>query len=150
MAEKKEKKKEEKTALTKFQTEVSERSRDIWLAGLGAFATVEEEGNKFFNTLVTKGKEREEKGRKQIDKVYDKVRKSRDDFSEQVKDLAHSIDTRFEAVLDRVGIPTRKEVEELMNKVDKLSTQVHKLSENLEKKDKSEKTDKAAHAAKTV
>ncbi len=147
MAEKKEKKKEEQTALTKFQTEVTDRSRDIWLAGLGAFATVEDEGNKFFNTLVTKGKEREEKGRKQLDKVYDKVRKSKDDLSEQVKDLAHSIDTRFEAVLDRVGIPTRKEVEELMNKVDKLSDQVNKLSENLGKK---EKTEKKEHTAKTA
>ena len=53
---KQDKSKKNGSMVTQIQDDVVERSRDIWFAGLGAFATIEEEGSKFFNNLVEKGK----------------------------------------------------------------------------------------------
>jgi len=38
-----------------LQEELTKRGRNVWLAGLGALATVESEGNKLFRWLVERG-----------------------------------------------------------------------------------------------
>ncbi len=47
--------KEKRTTLRieNFPADVAELGRDLWMAGLGAVATVEEEGTKFYQTLTT-------------------------------------------------------------------------------------------------
>lgn len=133
---KQEKIKKDGSMIGQFQDDVIERSKDIWLAGLGAFATVEEEGSKLFNNLVEKGKEREDKGKKQLDKVYKEVEEGRKDIreevSERVEKAMKTLEEKFEGVLDRMGIPTSKEVHDLIEKVDKLSDRVATLSKKME------------------
>lgn len=43
------------------------------------------------------------------------------------------IEKKFEDALDRMGVPTRKEVQNLMTKVDKLSDRVDNLSKKMDK-----------------
>lgn len=131
-----EKTKKNGSMVNQIQEDVVERSRDIWFAGLGAFATIEEEGSKFFSNLVEKGKEREEKGKKRIDNISKDIEEKRDDFRKEwntrMEDTLRMLEEKFEGVLDRMGIPTRKEVQELINKVDKLSDRVSTLSKKME------------------
>ncbi len=131
-----EKTKKNGSMVNQIQEDVVERSRDIWFAGLGAFATIEEEGTKFFNNLVEKGKEREEKGKKRLEGISKDIEDKRDDlrkeWNSRMEDTLKMLEEKFEGVLDRMGIPTRKEVQELINKVDKLSDRVSTLSKKME------------------
>jgi poly(hydroxyalkanoate) granule-associated protein len=43
----------------------------VWLAGLGALALTEEEGSKFFHSLVKKGEVVEKKSKARLDGVVD-------------------------------------------------------------------------------
>jgi poly(hydroxyalkanoate) granule-associated protein len=43
----------------------------VWLAGLGALALTEEEGSKFFHSLVKKGEVVEKKSKARLDDVVD-------------------------------------------------------------------------------
>jgi poly(hydroxyalkanoate) granule-associated protein len=45
-----------KNSQARIAQQVSESGREIWLAGLGAFATARQEGNKLFDLLVKEGK----------------------------------------------------------------------------------------------
>ena len=49
-----------------LQDELTEQGHKVWLAGLGALATVEEEGTKLFNRLVDRGQEFEEERRSRL------------------------------------------------------------------------------------
>ena len=52
--------KETKEATQNVQEVITEKAREIWLAGLGVFSTVEEEGSKLFNKFLENGKELKE------------------------------------------------------------------------------------------
>ena len=127
-----------------LQEELTKRGREVWLAGLGALATVEEEGTKLFGQLVDRGKEFESERRKELEEVREEVtetaREQRDEALEQIEEAGEEtqsllLDT-VHAALERFGVPTRSEVDRLSDKVDTLSQQVDALSQAL-----SEQTD---------
>ncbi len=124
-----------------------ERGREIWLAGLGALSTVEEEGVKVFKGLVAKGEQWEKEGRKKagaakasLEAAADKVEEAVEDAaargSKATKDLDErvlsAVEHSIEAVLQRLGVPTRAEVKDLTGKVEKLSAQVGALATAIE------------------
>ncbi len=98
--------------------------RDVWLAGLGAVATVEEEGTSLFSTLVKRGEELEGVGRKRLGAV-------RSGLGERQKTLTQTVEeTVYEPLLkamSRFGVPTRGEIKDLTAKVDALTHQVDLL-----------------------
>lgn len=118
--------------------ELTARGREVWLAGLGAFATVEEEGNKLFNNLVDRGERLEQRGRDQIDRTAREVGEQQKKAVEQVEGTY----SRFESVvtgvvknvLERFDVPTRAEVRSLSLKVDDLSKKIDGLAVTLENK----------------
>lgn len=118
-----------------LQNELTERGRDVWLAGLGALATVEEEGTKLFNRLVDRGQEFEEERRAKLEEATEKARKQRDEAIAQLEEAGEEtqsvLSDSVSSALERFGVPTRKEVDDLAAKVDHLSQQVEKLAENL-------------------
>lgn len=97
---------------------------DIWLAGLGAVVTAEEEGVTLFNTLVKRGEKLETEGKKRFVAV-------RDDVSARQKAVSHTVEgTVYEPLLkamSRFGVPTRGEIKDLTAKVDALTRQVDLL-----------------------
>jgi poly(hydroxyalkanoate) granule-associated protein len=118
-----------------LQDELTKRGRDVWLAGLGALATVEEEGSKLFQRLVDRGQEFENERREELEKASKKAREQRDEALEQLEEAGEEtqsllLDT-VHAALERFGVPTRSEVDRLSNKVDTLSQQVDDLSRAL-------------------
>jgi poly(hydroxyalkanoate) granule-associated protein len=124
--------------------ELSERGRDVWLAGLGALVMAEEESSKLYNTVVERGKqlgdesvnlfddlvkrgrEVEQKGLKRIDETVDDVSDTQKKYTQQLEGI-------FENVLERFGVPTRAEVKELSGKVNALSAKVDALVKVLDK-----------------
>jgi len=122
-----------------LQDELTQRGRDVWLAGLGALATVEQEGSKLFNRLVDRGKEFETERREELedvrDEVSEKAREQRDEALAQLEEAGEETQSRlFDTVnsaLERFGVPTRSEVDRLSERVERLSEQVDDLSQAL-------------------
>lgn len=125
-----------------LQDELTERGREVWLAGLGALATVEEEGTKLFNRLVDRGQEFEEERQAKLEEATEKVREQSDEALAQLEEAGEETQSMLtdsvNAALERFGVPTQKEVDDLADKVDHLSTQVEELADHLaEDKDSS-------------
>ncbi len=110
---------------------VRESAHQIWLAGLGAYARAEAEGSRFFEGLVAVG-ERIEQG------ARDKVQRRVDAAEQRVTDVRQTalltwdrIETLMEhqiaAALNRLQIPTARDVRELSRRVESLQAAVEKL-----------------------
>jgi poly(hydroxyalkanoate) granule-associated protein len=136
-----------------IQDELTKRGRDVWLAGLGALATVEEEGSKLFGRLVDRGKEFEKERRSELEAAREKAEAQRDDALEQIEEASEETQTLLtntvNKALDRFGVPTRTEVDRLSEKVETLSKQVDELTNALsEKKDPASKKSSSKSAKK--
>ena len=129
--------KTQKNPFEDMQKELADRGRDVWLAGLGALATVEEEGSKLFARLVERGKEYEDLSAKQVKELTERVseqQKKAIERAEETTTAAQSaVANTVDKALERFGVPTRSEVNDLSKKVELLSKQIDKLSKNLEK-----------------
>jgi poly(hydroxyalkanoate) granule-associated protein len=99
---------------------IRESAYQIWLAGLGALSIVEDEGGKFFNSLVKRGKVFENEAKDRIDELKAKldVKKAATDAVDRLGD---GVDENLAAVLHRLGLPTKKEIEGLSKRVDRLT-----------------------------
>lgn len=117
----------------KEKPEWNERAKEVWLAGLGALSAVEEEGSKLFRNLVDRGEEFESKRKEQISELWDEVSERYDEVGNRVGEkfekVEETIEKSIRSVITEMGIPTRKEVEELSNKVDALIKKVDQMSE---------------------
>jgi len=118
-----------------LQDELTERGREVWLAGLGALATVEEEGTKLFNRLVDRGQEFEDERRSELEEATEKVREQGDEALTQLEEASEEtqsvVSESVNAALERFGVPTQAEVDDLADKVDHLSQQVENLAQSL-------------------
>ncbi|HRC84807.1 MAG TPA: phasin family protein [Thermoanaerobaculia bacterium] len=93
----------------------------IWLAGLGALATAEEEGGKIFKKLVEKGETLESRGKEGFESAKEKV-------SNVWEDVESRVDEKVTAALHRIGVPTREEIQKLSKKVEDLSKKIEQLA----------------------
>ena len=116
--------------------EVTTRGRDVWLAGLGALATVEEEGTSFYNglvrrgeTLVQRGEEMEKRGKARIEELKGDAQEKREQVVEKVE--ANVVDPIVDT-LNRLGVPTCGEVKKLSEQVETLTARVNLLLARLE------------------
>jgi len=115
---------------------VTTRGRDVWLAGLGALATVETEGTSLFQTLVKqgeklveRGEEMESRGKARIDELKTTVDARREEAVEKVETTV--VDPMVDA-LKKLGVPTRGEVQKLSAQVESLTERVNLLLAKLE------------------
>jgi poly(hydroxyalkanoate) granule-associated protein len=114
---------------------IMESAQHIWLAGLGAFAKAQGEGGKLFEGLVKQGSQLEQKTRQIAGKV-DEVRGAVESGVTQVRErtqetwdkLEQVFETRVSNALAKLGVPGRKELDELLKRVDELNREVKKLN----------------------
>lgn len=130
----------------KWASELENYSRQIWLAGLGAYAKVGKEGVKLFETLIKDGEEAEQSAKANIEKKVEefKARAGRakdsaaDDSgvrgrqawgkaSGRWTELEAAFDKRLGSALSRMGMPTRSELQALDDKIEELSRLVTEL-----------------------
>ena len=107
--------------------ELRESAHKIWLAGLGAVATAEEEGSKLFSSLVKKGEKYETKGRKEFDKVLRRVDDAKGKAGSTWGKVEDTLDKKVGDALKRMGVPTRSEINKLTKRVEELTLKVDQL-----------------------
>jgi poly(hydroxyalkanoate) granule-associated protein len=131
---------------------VKESAQQIWLAGMGAFSKTQEEGQKVFDVLVKEGMGLQRKTQRfaedTVTDVTSKVNKAAVDLSRQANGTWDKLETVFEdrvaRALNRLGVPTKREMDMLNSKLDALTKAVHG---NASKPVKAAKTAKAARPA---
>ena len=117
---------------------IMESAQHIWLAGLGAFAKAQEEGGKLFEALVKEGSTLEQKTRKIATGTVGDVRGAVESSVSQVRErtqetwdkLEQVFETRVSRALGKLNVPGRKDLDDLLKRVDELGQQVRKLTGN--------------------
>ena len=97
-----------------------EAVRKVLLASIGAVALAQEEIEDFVNRLVERGEIAEKDGRKLVREVMDKRKKE----TEKAED---EITKRIEAVMERMSVPSKADIESLSEKISALAKKVDEL-----------------------
>lgn len=118
---------------------VKESAQEIWLAGLGAFAKAQEEGQKVFKALVREGSSMQQRTMKatedkvgdvagRVNDVTSKVTQVAADLQKQATGTWDKLEGVFEArvqrALSRLSVPTNREINALAKRVEELSKSV--------------------------
>lgn len=115
---------------------VKDSAQQIWLAGMGAFSKAQEEGGKVFEALVKEGMSLQRKtqavAEEKIGAVTSKMSNMAGDVQTKAGQHWDKLETIFEErtakALNKLGVPSAKDVEALIKRIDALSAQVAKLS----------------------
>ena len=110
-------------------------SRNIWLAGLGAFSRAQAEGMRMFETLVKQGEALESKTRQAAADTAAAAKGAAQATVKEVKDgvggtwdkLEQVFEARVARALSKLGVHTHSDVERLTERVDALSEAVNEL-----------------------
>ena len=114
---------------------VLESSRQIWLAGLGAFSRAQAEGMKVFESLVRQGEAVESKTRQAASDTATAARHAAQSKAKEMQQMAGGTWDKLEKVfedrvaraLSRLGVHTQTDVDRLAERVDALSDAVNQL-----------------------
>ena len=115
---------------------IMESAQQIWLAGLGALTKAREDGTKLFENLVKEGLSLEAATRKIATGKVDEVRGAVESGVSQVRErtqetwdrLEQVFESRVSRALGKLGVPGRKDLDELLKRIDELNSQVIKLN----------------------
>jgi poly(hydroxyalkanoate) granule-associated protein len=114
---------------------VLESSRQIWLAGLGAFSRAQAEGTKVFEALVKQGEAVETKTRRAATDTAAAARSAAQAKAKEMQQMAGGTWDKLEKVfedrvaraLSRLGVHTQSDVDRLSARVDALADAVNQL-----------------------
>lgn len=114
---------------------VRESASQIWLAGLGAFAKAQDEGSKVFDTLVKEGLTIQRKtqavAEEKISEATSRMALMATDLSSRASGQWDKLETIFEErvarALKKLGVPSAREVDALIARIDELNRSVAKL-----------------------
>ncbi|MEI2780576.1 MAG: phasin family protein [Candidatus Competibacter sp.] len=110
---------------------IRESANHIWLAGLGAYAKTQEEGEKLFQSLVKEGEKVEKQAKKiaeaRFEEAKGKVVEFRGKASQQFDRLEELFQERVAQVLNRLGVPTQEDIQELTKRVEALNESIMAL-----------------------
>lgn len=120
-------------------SDVKSYARKIWLAGLGAYAKVGQEGSEYFQELIKAGQVVEKKGKKvvaekleaanaEIDEAKSEVSTFKGRVEVQLDKVEKAFDTRVASALNRIGIPSKHDVETLSAKLDGLTALLERVA----------------------
>jgi len=133
--------------------QLRESAEQVWLAGLGALATAEEEGGKAFKNLVHKGERYQKSFKKPVGdakkRVEGTVKEVRGRAEKTWKKVEHAFDHQVTMALHRLGVPSRKEIADLTQRVERLTRRLEGAPTKAKKAAK-KKTAKKAGAKKTT
>jgi len=115
-----------KEKVKELPKEVTDTAHKVWLAGLGAMVMAEEEGSKFFKSLVKKGEEYEGKGKVQFDKLRDRLATATGKAGKAWTEVSDKVDEQVAAAMARLGVPTKDEIATLTARVEELTELVEK------------------------
>ncbi|MBC7598825.1 MAG: phasin family protein [Polaromonas sp.] len=115
---------------------VKESAQQIWLAGLGAFSKAQEGGGKVFDALMKEGLSIQRKtqavAEEKISEASSKMANMAGDIQSkaghQWDKLENIFEDRVAKALNKLGVPSAKEVDALIARIDELNENVQKMS----------------------
>ncbi|MFL5800678.1 MAG: phasin family protein [Roseiflexaceae bacterium] len=115
--------KEVEGAATKAGTTLVEGLRKLLLASIGVVGLTRDEVESFVNKLVERGELAQKDAEKLLKEMQARVRESRP----QVQKVGERVEQGVEEFLNRLSIPSRRDIDELSAKLDQLSARVDEL-----------------------
>ena len=103
---------------------VADSAQRIWLAGLGAFERARDEGPRVFDALVEQGQQMNERAREAAEQALQSVRESANAAGGTFGRLEQAIEERIARTLNRMGVITRAEVNDLSAQVTQLADEM--------------------------
>ena len=104
---------------------VKDSAQQIWLAGLGAFAKAQEEGGKVFDALVKEGESIQHRTRKMTDEKIAVVTGKATGTWDRLEQV---FEERVARALGSLGVPSKKEIDQLSKRVSELTAAVETLT----------------------
>ena len=116
--------------------QVKDSAQQIWLAGMGAFSRAQAEGTKVFEALVKEGTSLQKKtssaAEDKISEVTSKMSSMAGDVQARAGQHWDKLEGIFEErtakALNKLGVPSAKDVDALTARIDDLSAKIAKLS----------------------
>ena len=113
----------------RMEHDLRETGKKVWLAGLGTVGMIGNTTGTLFDTLVDEGKRFQEGQVKVVDKVMtrttDRVSTVMHDAMTYVQDAVQDV---TKTTMNRLGMPSRKDVADLTARVELLTAKVEMLS----------------------
>ena len=115
---------------------VKESAQQIWLAGLGAFSKAQEGGGKVFEALMKEGLSIQRKtqaaAEEKISEATSKMANMAGDIQSkaghQWDKLENIFEDRVAKALNKLGVPSAKDIDALIARIDELNRSVQKMS----------------------
>jgi poly(hydroxyalkanoate) granule-associated protein len=120
---------------------VKESAQQIWLAGMGAFAKAQAEGRQVFDALVKEGvtlqKKTQSVAEEKFGDVSSKMSSMADDVTAKAGKHWDKLESIFEErtakAMKKLGVPSSKDVQALMDRIDALSAKVESRAKSAAK-----------------
>lgn len=121
---------------TELKESVRDSAQQIWQAGLGAFTRAQAEGSKAFESLVKEGVSMQRKtqavAEEKINEATHKMSSMATGISTKASGQWDKLENIFEdrvaKALNKLGVPSAKDVNALIARIDELNKAVEKLS----------------------
>jgi poly(hydroxyalkanoate) granule-associated protein len=115
---------------------VKDSAQQIWQAGLGAFAKAQAEGTRAFEALVKEGTTLQRKtqaaAEEKISEATSRMSNMATDISSKASGhwdkLENIFEERVAKALNKLGVPSAKDISALIARIDELNLSVQKLS----------------------
>ena len=115
---------------------VKESAQQIWLAGLGAFSKAQEGGGKVFEALMKEGSSIQRKtqaaAEEKISEATSKMANMAGDIqskaNHQWDKLENIFEDRVAKALNKLGVPSAKDIDALIARIDELNKSVQKMN----------------------
>jgi poly(hydroxyalkanoate) granule-associated protein len=113
---------------------VKESAQQIWLAGMGAFHKAQSEGTKVFETLVKEGLSLQRRTQAGVEERVSEVTNKMANLASEVSGKATGqwdklegiFEERVAKALNKLGVPSSKDIEALVASIDELNKAVQK------------------------
>ncbi|MEI8325538.1 MAG: phasin family protein [Betaproteobacteria bacterium] len=136
MVTKMQKSKPQTDSASPLAASVKDSAQQIWLAGLGAFSKAQEEGGKVFEALVKEGVNIQRKtqsvAEEKISQASSKMSSMANDIGSKAAGQWDKLESIFEdrvaKALNKLGVPSAKDIDALIARIDELNKSVQKLS----------------------
>ena len=135
MVKKLQKMSDDKASTSHLSGAVKESAQQIWLAGLGAFSKAQEGGGKVFESLMKEGLSiqrktqavAEEKLSEATSKMANMAGDIQSKAGQQWDKLENIFEDRVAKALNKLGVPSAKDVDALVARIDELTKSVQKV-----------------------
>lgn len=125
----------DKAATPHLASAVKESAQQIWLAGLGAFSKAQEGGGKVFESLMKEGLSIQRKtqavAEEKISEATSKMASMATDIQSKAGQrwdkLENIFEDRVSKALNKLGVPSAKDVDALVTRIDELNKTVQSM-----------------------